>query len=107
MVFLIIHNPTDKTPEKRLSQIDGAVKAMGSWSDRLDNTWILETKRQNARTIRDQLKQFIPEGEDKLFVARISSHWSGRNMGRGFPDWLKKRDFGTFAQPKEDGDKKN
>ena len=100
MVFLIIHNPTEKTDENRRMQIDGAIKTMGNWSDRLDNTWILETKTHNAITIRNQLKQFIPEGEDKLFVARISSHWAGRNMGRGFPDWLKKREFGRFVPPK-------
>ena len=101
MVFLIIHSPADNASNSRNMQIDGAIKSMGNWSDRLDNTWILETKTQNAITIRNQLKQFIPEGGDKLFVARISSHWAGRNMGRGFPDWLKKRDFGSFAPPKE------
>ena len=101
MVFLIIHDPAESASEARCAQIDGAIKSMGNWSDRLANTWILETKTQTAITIRNQLKQFIPEGEDKLFVARISSHWAGRNMGRGFPDWLKKRDFGTFVAPKK------
>ena len=70
MVFLIIHSPTEKTSESRRMQIDGAIKGMGNWSDRLDNAWLLETKTQNALTIRNQLKQFTPEGEDKLFVAR-------------------------------------
>ena len=100
MVLLIIHSPTEKTSESRRSSIDGAIKSMGNWSDRLDNAWLLETNTQNALTIRDQLKQFLPEGEDKLFVARISGHWAGRNMGKGFPDWLKNRNFGSFAPPK-------
>ena len=102
MVFLIIHSPTEKTSESRRMQIDGAIKGMGNWSDRLDNAWLSETKTQNALTIRNQLKQFTPEGEDKLFVARISGHWAGRNMGRGFPDWLKNRDFGSFAPAKNE-----
>ena len=34
--------------------------------------------------------------DQRLFVARVSENWAGRNMGNGFPEWLKGRKFGTF-----------
>ena len=31
--------------------------------------------------------------------ARISKHWAGRGMGSGFPEWMERREFGTFSNP--------
>lgn len=75
-------------------RLAAAIKTMGNWSNRLDNCWLLETNT-SARRIRDHLKQFLGE-RDRLFVARISRNWAGRNMGQGFPEWMQRREFGDF-----------
>ncbi|NOY25793.1 MAG: hypothetical protein GXP62_07950, partial [Oligoflexia bacterium] len=56
--------------------------------------WMVETNT-SARRIRDHLKQSLGD-RDRLFVARISRNWAGRNMGEGFPEWMSRRDFGDF-----------
>ena len=82
-------------------RLAAAIKSMGSWSNRMPDMWLLEPSRPlNASQIRDHLKQFMGE-RDGIFVARISRNWSGRNMGPGFPDWMSRRDFGTFINPAE------
>ena len=78
-------------------KLESEIKALGNWSNRLGDTWLLQTKL-NARQVRDLVKQHIPEGSvDKVFVARISRNWAGFNMGAGFPEWIARQDFGTFA----------
>jgi hypothetical protein len=52
----------------------------------------------SASQIRDHLKQFMGN-QDAVFVARISSNWAGRNMGKGFPEWVARRDFGQLKNP--------
>ncbi|MCB9741911.1 MAG: hypothetical protein H6741_23415 [Alphaproteobacteria bacterium] len=68
------------------------LKAMGNWSNRVDNAWLLETSI-SPRQVRDLLGQKMKDG-DRLFVARITQNWAGRGMGQGFPDWMGRRDFG-------------
>lgn len=78
-------------------RIDASIKTLGNSSNRLPGMYILESNRMGARGIRDHLKQFLDlPGGDRLFVARISRNWAGTNMGQGFPEWMKRREFGTF-----------
>ena len=102
MVYLITYGrlrvEEQAQENETLKRLDAAIKVMGNWSNRIPNCWILETNRMNAVHIRDQLKQFLTATQgDRLFVARISRNWAGTNMGEGFPEWLKGRDFGTFT----------
>lgn len=80
-------------------RVDASIKTLGNWSNRIPGVYMLETNRMGARGIRDHLKQFIvTEKGDQVFVARISRNWAGTNMGQGFPEWMKRRDFGTFQE---------
>ena len=99
MMYLINFGPGEKTDAESIGKLDAGIKALGNWSSRIPNTWLLETGL-NAAQIRDRLKQFVSdENGDRIFIARISKNWAGRNMGPGFPDWLKRREFGTFTPP--------
>ena len=98
MMFLINYGPGKNADKESYNRLDAGVKALGNWSSRIPNTWLLEAPRLNANNIRDRLKQFLDdEGGDQLFVARISKNWAGRNMGSGFAEWLKRREFGNFV----------
>ena len=66
------------------------LKSLGNWSNRVPGAWILETPL-GPRKVRDLLGEKMP-GE-RLFVARITENWAGRNMGDQFPDWMKRRAF--------------
>jgi hypothetical protein len=66
-----------------------ALKVMGSWSNRLPGAWVLETAL-SARQVRDRLGPHM-KPEDRLFVARISRAWAARNLGKGFPEWMGRR----------------
>jgi len=97
MMYLINFGAGENTSSEAIGKLDAGVKALGNWSSRIPNTWLLET-RLNAAQIRDRLKQFVSdENGDRIFIARISQNWAGRNMGPNFPEWLKRREFGTFA----------
>lgn len=78
-------------------RLGAAIKTLGDWSNRLDGMWLLQPNRPlSASQIRDHLKQFLGD-EDSMFVARISRNWAGRNIGRGFPEWMGRREFGSFS----------
>ncbi len=96
MMFMIVVDPRNEDPIVK-GQIEAAIKTMGNWSNRMSNVWILETSDRGARGIRDHLKQFVGE-QDRLFVARMSRNWAGRNMGNGFPEWMQRREFGAFTE---------
>ncbi len=97
MMFLICYGPGNATDTNTQAALDAGIKSLGNWSNRIENQWFLECN-MNAANIRDRLKQFLnDEAGDKLFVARMSKNWAGRNMGAGFPEWLKRRNFGTFT----------
>jgi hypothetical protein len=94
MMFIVILDVKSGSGLVR-ERVEAAIKTMGNWSNRLENGWLLEAKGRGARGIRDHLKQFLGD-EDRLFVARISRNWAGRNMGAGFPEWMQRREFGDF-----------
>jgi hypothetical protein len=71
------------------------LKSLGNWSNRIDDAWLLETPL-SPRRVRDLLKEKTQPG-DRVFVARISRNWAGFAMGEGFPEWLGRREFGTFT----------
>lgn len=78
-------------------RVDAAIKTLGNWSNRVPGVYLVETDRMGARGIRDHLKQFMEiDKGDRVFVARISRNWAGTNMGQGFPEWMKRREFGEF-----------
>jgi len=93
MMFIITYDVQDNDPII-VERTAAAIKTMGNWSNRLPGCWLLETET-SARRIRDHLRQFLGE-RDRLFVARISRNWAGRNMGQGFPEWVGRREFGDF-----------
>lgn len=83
--------------------LENAIKKLGNWSNRMPGVWLVESKAA-APQIRDFLKQHLGPS-DALFVARISKNWAGRNLGEGFPEWMNRRDFGSFGQiPSTEGD---
>lgn len=91
MMYMISFHTTSSDPARR-EAFEAAVKGLGNWSNRMPGVWMLESK-SSARMIRDFLAQKVG-AQDRLFVARITRNWAGRNMGDGFPDWMKRRDFG-------------
>lgn len=93
MMYLIVFHVDNGDPVVT-ERLAAAIKTMGNWSNRIPGTWMLETNT-SARRIRDHLKQFMAE-RDRLFIARISRNWAGRNMGQGFPEWMERREFGDF-----------
>ena len=94
MMFIVILDVKSTSGLVR-ERVEAAIKTMGNWSNRLESGWLLEVNGRGARNIRDHLKQFLGE-QDRLFVARISRNWAGRNMGAGFPEWMQRREFGEF-----------
>ncbi len=75
-----------------------AVTALGPWSDRLGDAWIVESKLSASR-IRDLLKPHLKES-DRLFVAQFTQNWASFAMGPQFPAWIRRRDFsGPTATP--------
>jgi hypothetical protein len=68
-----------------------AVTALGPWSDRLGEAWIVESKLSASR-IRDLLKPHLKD-TDRLFVSQITQNWASFAMGPQFPAWIRRRDF--------------
>jgi len=95
MYMIVLDNRSNDVLVKE--RVEAAIKTMGNWSNRMSDVWLLETNTRGARAIRDTLRQFVTD-KDRLFVARITRNWAGRNMGEGFPEWMQRRDFGTFTE---------
>ena len=77
-----------------------AITALGPWSDRLGEAWIVESKLSASR-IRDLLKPHLKAG-DRLFVGQCTPNWASFAMGPQFPAWIRRRDFsgpGVSATP--------
>jgi hypothetical protein len=81
---------TDAGKEKYENLLN-AVTSMGAWSDRMGNTWLIESKLSASR-IRTLLKPHVFDG-DRIFVGQFTNNWAGYNMGANFPEWMKRRDF--------------
>ena len=80
-------------PDGAYENLETAIKALGPWSNRLADCWIVES-RFNARRIRDLMKPHLNlEAGDRVFVAQFNENWAGSNMGQNFPEWIKRRDF--------------
>ncbi len=86
-----------QAPWEEYEDLDRAVKAIGPWSNRMEPTWLVES-RLGSVTIRDLLKPHVRPG-DRVFVGQFSQNWAGSNMGEGFPDWLKRRHFANPIAP--------
>jgi hypothetical protein len=102
MVYLIAtklgSDPRTETGKVTYANFLNAVTALGPWSDRLGEGWIVESKLSASR-IRDLLKPHV-KSEDRLFVAQITQNWASFAMGPQFPAWIRRRDFsgpGTTA----------
>lgn len=82
--------------EADYENLRNALKALGPWSNRLPNTWLVESKL-SARRVRDLLKPHLKDG-DRLFVGQFAGqNWAGTGMGAGFPEWLGRRSFDTVS----------
>ncbi|HJN74558.1 MAG TPA: hypothetical protein QGF58_11545 [Myxococcota bacterium] len=77
-------------PGKESEDFVNELKSLGNWSNRVPGAWILDTPLAPQK-VRDLLGTKMP-GE-RLFVARITQNWAGRNMGTQFPEWMKRRQF--------------
>ena len=84
-------DPRSPDGQKRYQNLKNAVTALGAWSERLEPTWLVES-RHSASRIRDLLKPHLQDG-DRLFVAQISQNWASASMGPDFPAWIRRRDF--------------
>ena len=99
MMYMLCYEQVQEDEVTR-ERLGAAIKSTGHWSNRIGGTWLIEPHRPlSASQLRDHFKQFINDG-DRLFVARISQNWAGRNMGQGFSEWVGRRDFGQFVPPK-------
>lgn len=91
MMYMIVlelnARPADQYPD-----LDKAIKALGNWSNRMKNMWMVET-RFTAAQVRDLLKPTLVAGTDRLFVTRMTTNWAGTGMGDGFQDWMNRRNF--------------
>lgn len=94
MMYMISYHLRAEDAAAR-ENLENAVKRLGNWSRRMPTVWLVESKA-NAPQIRDFLKQHLGP-QDALFIARISKNWAGRNLGDGFAEWMKRRDFGSFV----------
>jgi hypothetical protein len=72
-----------------------AIKALGPWSNRLDEVWMVESKL-SARQIRDLLKPHLTSG-DRLFTGQLDRTWSATGMPKTFTSWMQRRNFGQGA----------
>lgn len=91
MMYMLSFSVRSEDPKAK-ENLENALKKLGNWSHRIPGVWLLESK-SSAPQIRDYLKGHLGPS-DALFVARITRNWAGRNMGDGFPEWMKRRDFG-------------
>lgn len=69
--------------------LKGQLEALGPWSNRMDQTWLVESNF-SARRIRDTLKPSLKPG-DRMFVGEFNTNWAGFGMGPSFPDWMQRR----------------
>jgi hypothetical protein len=90
-------DPNTEEGQKTYANFITAVTSLGPWSNRLDNTWLVESKLPAGR-IRTLLKPHMQPG-DRIFVGQFTTNWAGFNMGQNFPEWAKRREFGTPGQP--------
>lgn len=91
MMYFIALKLTKPADSPVYEGLNLAIKALGPWSDRLDSTWLVES-RLGAGQIRTLLKAHLQDG-DRVFVGQFTQNWAGFNMGNGFPEWAKRRNF--------------
>ena len=84
-------DPTTEEGKVKYEDFINAVTSLGAWSDRLGQTWLVESKLSASR-IRSLLKPHL-SNKERVFVGQFSQNWAGFNMGPNFPKWIKRRDF--------------
>lgn len=100
MYFIATRLQADTKTDEGKEQYENflnAVTSLGPWSDRLGNTWLVESKLSASR-IRTLLKPHVQTG-DRVFVGQFTQNWAGFNMGANFPEWAKRRDYTTPGEP--------
>lgn len=93
MYFVATRLSADPKGDGPYAPLLAAIQELGPWSDRLDRTWLVESKL-GANQIRERLKPHLQPG-DRVFVGQFTGNWAGFNMGAQFPEWIKRRDFTT------------
>jgi hypothetical protein len=101
MMYLILTELRGR-PADGYGDLEKTIKALGNWGRQVSGTWMLESDRFNASQIRDFLRPHVVPGVDRIFVARITKNWSGLNMSKSFPDWMKRRNFDAPARKDSD-----
>lgn len=91
MMYFIALKLTQPADSPAYEGLTLAIKSLGPWSDRLGATWLVESKL-GAGQIRTLLKAHLQDG-DRVFVGQFTQNWAGYNMGQGFPEWTKRRNF--------------
>lgn len=81
--------PNNETLANRL-RIEGAIKTM-PWARIGPYVWLVSVSA-NAATVRDQLWQYMSEG-DRLFVARLHGEWGAYNLPADVVSWLNEANY--------------
>lgn len=78
-------------PGRNYQPLFDYIKANYTWCKGLESVWLLDTKVSPA-ALRDELKKLV-DGNDKIFVVRLSREWASVNYYCG--EWLNspERDF--------------
>ena len=98
MMYFVALKLTKPSDSEAYEGLKLALKALGPWSDRLGDTWLVES-RLGAGQIRTLLKAHLEPG-DRVFVGQFTQNWAGFNMGKGFPEWAQRRNFDRPAAVK-------
>lgn len=89
MIYLITYNfSASKEEEKNFRE---AIKRIGAWWNYLDDTWLVESKLNNASIIYEQLKPYI-ESKGHVIVIKVANDYQGWLPSEAW-DWLKSKSF--------------
>ena len=91
LVYVVCTRLSGENSGADYSQLGSLLKSLGSWSDRLGSSWIIETSL-GPKQIRDLAKPHLFPG-DRLFVAEIGEKWAATGLGAGFAEWMSRRGF--------------
>ncbi|SEH12717.1 hypothetical protein SAMN05428974_0545 [Sphingopyxis sp. YR583] len=75
-----------KAPGRDYAPVHDYLKKNFTWCKGLESVWLLDTT-MSPGAVRDRLKELV-DGNDKVFVVRITREWASLNFYCG--DWLNK-----------------
>lgn len=85
-VFLISYDLN--RPGQKYDELFEAIKSYGTWSHRLDSTWLIETSK-SLNTVSEHLLRHI-DNNDNILIIEVKDNYAGW-MPKVFWTWLKNR----------------